>query len=58
MDYTTDDRRFSELVKHQLELTPGSISICPGNGATSARPAVGQIHLAREAGAPGFAIFD
>jgi uncharacterized lipoprotein YddW (UPF0748 family) len=64
MIYTDDDSRFAHLVKRQLELSQKRIPIYPGIGATTSRVAltpdrvVGQIHIARQAGGAGFAIFD
>ena len=64
MDYTDMDGRFTRLVERQLELTQERVPIYPGIGAASSRSVltpdrvVGQIHLARSAGAPGFTIFD
>ncbi len=64
MNYTDDDHRFCELVEKQLDLMPNSIPIYPGIGASAARSTlmpdrvVGQISLAREAGADGFTIFE
>jgi len=64
MDYTDDDAYFTRLVKRQLELTKHLIPIYPGIGVTSSNSALtpdrvlGQIYLAREAGALGFTLFD
>ncbi|MCZ6677041.1 MAG: family 10 glycosylhydrolase [Candidatus Poribacteria bacterium] len=64
MNYTDDDHRFTRLVERQLELTQNRIPLYPGIGATTSSVAltpdrvVGQIYLARRAGASGFAIFD
>ena len=64
MNYTENIHRFSRLITRQLNLTKNQISIYPGIGATASRSSltpdqvVGQIAVARKAGAHGFTIFD
>ena len=64
MDYTSDDKRFVELITKQLQLVGGRIPIYPGIGATSSNSSltadrvVGQIHYTRTTGAAGFTIFN
>ncbi len=64
MNYTEDEKFFTDLLENQLALMPKDVAIYPGIGATSSnsllRPdaVIGQIHLARFLGASGWAIFD
>lgn len=60
MDYTQIDQAFVKLVTHQLQLVDGRIPVYPGIGQwrLSDDRTVGQIHLARQLGAPGFTLFD
>jgi uncharacterized lipoprotein YddW (UPF0748 family) len=64
MNYTENVHQFSRLVTHQLTLTKNRIPIYPGIGATASSSSltpdhiVGQIAVARQAGAHGFTIFD
>ncbi|HIE30124.1 TPA: hypothetical protein EYP66_22900 [Candidatus Poribacteria bacterium] len=64
MNYTENPHRFSRLVARQLNLTKNRIPIYPGIGATASKSSltpdqvVGQIAIARQAGAHGFTIFD
>ncbi len=64
MDYTEDDQNFTRLVKRQLELTDKRIPLYPGIGVTASNSVLtpdrvlGQVYLARDAGASGFTLFD
>lgn len=64
MNYTEDDKYFTDLLENQLALMPKDVAIYPGIGATAsnslltADAVIGQIHLARFLGASGWAIFD
>lgn len=64
MNYTEDDKYFTDLLVNQLDLMPKGVSIYPGIGATAsnslltADAVIGQIHLARFLGASGWAVFD
>ncbi len=60
MDYNTHDARFSQLVEDQLRLVDGRVPVYPGIGSWRLSPdrTVGQIHLARGLGAPGFTLFN
>jgi uncharacterized lipoprotein YddW (UPF0748 family) len=64
MDYSANDAAFSKLVTDQLRLIDSRVPVYPGIGATatdielSPDRVVGQIHLARSAGASGFTIFN
>ncbi len=61
MDYTADDLGFAELVSGQVGLVKGKVPLYPGIGASA--PGLGpervvwQVELARDAGAPGFMVF-
>lgn len=64
MNYTEEAHQFSRLIARQLTLTKKRIPIYPGIGATAFSSSltpdqvVGQIAIARQAGAHGFTIFD
>ena len=64
MNYTEDDKYFTDLLENQLDLMPKNVAIYPGIGATASNSlltsdtVVGQIHLARFLGASGWTIFD
>jgi uncharacterized lipoprotein YddW (UPF0748 family) len=64
MDYTESDIRFETEVADQLRRVGGRIPVYPGIGASASNSRLtpdrvaGQIHLAREAGAQGFTIFN
>ena len=64
MNYTEDDKYFTDLLENQLDLIPKGVAIYPGIGATASNSlltpdaVIGQIHLARFLGASGWAIFD
>ena len=64
MDYSANDAEFSKLVTDQLRLIDARVPVYPGIGATATDielppdRVVGQIHLARSAGASGFTIFN
>lgn len=64
MNYTEDNKYFTDLLQNQLDLLPKGVSIYPGIGATAsnslltADAVIGQIHLARFLGASGWTIFD
>lgn len=61
MDYAKSDLQFVNLLSNQLKLVEGRIPVYPGIGAwqlSSADRAVGQIHHARQLGAPGFTLFN
>jgi uncharacterized lipoprotein YddW (UPF0748 family) len=64
MNYTESDLAFSVMASNQLKLVGGKVPLYPGIGATASRSALsadrvaGQVHLAREAGAAGFTVFN
>lgn len=64
MNYTEDNKYFTDLLENQLALMPKDVSIYPGIGATASNSllttdaVIGQIHLARFLGASGWTIFD
>ena len=64
MDYTMSDEEFVSLVRNQVKLIEGRVPLYPGIGATAtgismtADRVMGQVHLARQLGAAGFAIFN
>ncbi len=64
MNYTEDDKYFTDLLENQLARMPKDVAIYPGIGATASNSlltsdaVVGQIHLARFLGASGWTIFD
>ncbi len=64
MNYTEDNKYFTDLLEKQLALMPKGVSIYPGIGATASNShltpdaVIGQIHLARFLGASGWTIFD
>lgn len=64
MNYTEDDKYFTDLLEKQLALMPKNVAIYPGIGATASNSlltpdaVIGQIHLARFLGASGWTIFD
>ena len=61
MDYTESDEGFSNMVRIQLKEAAGKAPIYPGIGASapglSSTQVIEQVRLAREAGAPGFILF-
>ncbi len=64
MNYTEDNRYFTDLLQKQLALMPKDVAIYPGIGATASNSiltpdaVVGQIYLSRHLGASGWTIFD
>ena len=64
MNYTEDNKYFTDLLEKQLAYMPKGVAIYPGIGATASNSlltpdnVIGQIHLARFLGASGWAIFD
>lgn len=64
MNYTEDNKYFTDLLEKQLALMPKNVAIYPGIGATASNSlltpdaVIGQIHLARFLGASGWTIFD
>ncbi len=64
MNYTEDDKFFTDLLENQLDLMPKGVAIYPGIGATASNSlltpdaVIGQIHHARFLGASGWAIFN
>lgn len=64
MNYTEDDKFFTDLLENQLDLMPKGVAIYPGIGANASNSlltpdaVIGQIHHARFLGASGWAIFN
>ncbi|MCG9128529.1 family 10 glycosylhydrolase [Candidatus Poribacteria bacterium] len=64
MNYTEDNKYFTDLLENQLALMPKGVAIYPGIGATASNSiltpdgVVGQIHLLRFLGASGWCIFN
>lgn len=64
MNYTEDNKYFTDLLEKQLALMPKDVAIYPGIGATASNSlltpdaVIGQIHLTRFLGASGWTIFD
>ncbi len=64
MNYTEDNKYFTDLLENQLALMPKGVAVYPGIGATASNSiltpdgVVGQIHLVRFLGASGWCVFN